>query len=273
MNEDLRKVAEKYFDDNLAKIASVGHGAASTSGPGLVGGGAVGGLRPAVKNEDLEPSRHRDQKTLTTINKLFQKEAPKDIAAIAVMHGNNILMGKRKDSGGYNCPGGHVEDGETYENAALRELKEETGIEGHKINYMGSFPVLSKNLLVHVYKCAVYEKVKTNSKADPDEEVEAWEWFDTTNGLPSKVMNSLHNKKDIVLKLLGLQADNLDKSTGGQAHGTDFIPNTGLKPGNEKPYADAFDKGEKKKKSKRLNIKELRELYIKLTRLRALLGE
>lgn len=239
--DDLRKTAEKYFDENLAKIASVGHGASSVGGPGLVGGGAVGSLKPALKNEDLEPSKHRDSKVLATLNKLFQQEAPKDIAAIAVMHGNKLLMGKRKDSGKYNCPGGHVEDDETYEAAALRELKEETGIEGHNISYMGSFPVLDKNILVHVYKCSVYEKVKTNSKSDPDEEVDQWEWLDTEKGLPKKVLGNLHNKQDIVLKILGLQKSQKD-----------FIPNTGLKPGNEKPYADKFDKSEVREKLQKL---------------------
>jgi len=247
--DNLRKTAEKYFDENLAKIASVGHGVASVGGPGLVGGGAVGNLKPAAKNEDLEPSKQRDSKTLTTINKLFQQEAPKDIAAIAVMHGNKLLMGKRKDSGGYNCPGGHVEDGETYEAAALRELKEETGVEGHDLNYIGSFPVLDKNLLIHVYKCPVYENIKTDSKADPDEEVDQWEWFDTEKGLPKKVLNSLHNKQDIVLKILGLQKSEIKKAPQSNPN---YIPNTGLKPGNEKPYGDKFDKSEVRDKLQKL---------------------
>src|SRR5258708_800280 len=40
-----------------------------------------------------------------------------------------LLIERRKYPSGYACPAGHVDNGETYEQAALRELHEEVGLE------------------------------------------------------------------------------------------------------------------------------------------------
>ncbi len=53
-------------------------------------------------------------------------------AAIALWRGPELLVMKRAGgfaSGGWFLPGGHVEPGERPEEAAVRELREETGIE------------------------------------------------------------------------------------------------------------------------------------------------
>lgn len=41
---------------------------------------------------------------------------------------DKILLGRRKDSGMFGLPGGWLERGEEWEDAASRELKEETGL-------------------------------------------------------------------------------------------------------------------------------------------------
>ncbi|MFZ8807595.1 MAG: NUDIX hydrolase [Pyrobaculum sp.] len=60
-------------------------------------------------------------------------QAPKvAVAALAVKDGK-ILLVKRKyppSAGKWSLPGGHVELGERLEEAVLRELKEETGVDG-----------------------------------------------------------------------------------------------------------------------------------------------
>ncbi len=50
-------------------------------------------------------------------------------AGIMYVSGNSVLLLKRADSGLWAFPGGKLEDGETPEQAAVRESREETGIE------------------------------------------------------------------------------------------------------------------------------------------------
>lgn len=74
-----------------------------------------------------------------------------------------ILLGQRSDNGLWACPGGHVDGDESFEEAALRELREEAGIVGrnpselvHK-TYRG---YNSKTFLVKAFK----GKLKSNGE-------------------------------------------------------------------------------------------------------------
>lgn len=60
-------------------------------------------------------------------------------AAVLVIHGGRILCGERDDGGGLCGPGGKVESGETPEEAALREAKEEFGITPLNILPLGEY--------------------------------------------------------------------------------------------------------------------------------------
>lgn len=63
------------------------------------------------------------------------------------MHGE-ILLIKRTDNGTWGIPGGSCELGETFEDAAIREAYEETGLE---IKNLSLFDVFSGETMHHVY--------------------------------------------------------------------------------------------------------------------------
>jgi len=59
-----------------------------------------------------------------------------------VVEGENVLLIKL-DSGLYSLPKGHVEQGESFEQTALREVAEETGVKAQIIRYLGDYTRLS----------------------------------------------------------------------------------------------------------------------------------
>lgn len=65
-----------------------------------------------------------------------------------------LLIKKNKpawQAGLFNLPGGSVEDGETPHEAALRELREETGIEADQVTLLGT--VEGPGWVVYVTRC------------------------------------------------------------------------------------------------------------------------
>ncbi len=141
--------------------------------------------------------------------KKLKKEKREQISSIAVMHDGKLLFGKRRDSGKWTLPGGHAEKDEVPSQTAVRELEEETGIEAKEkeLEYLGNDNVVNEKGKKLRINCFLLEtKEATTTKEDPDEENEGrWLYRDIKNGLPEDVANNLHAKKNVTLKLLGLQ--------------------------------------------------------------------
>ncbi len=66
------------------------------------------------------------------------------VAVFAVTEGQTVLIAKQFRPGPgrvlYELPGGLIDKDETPESAARRELREETGFEADKLEFLGSYP-------------------------------------------------------------------------------------------------------------------------------------
>ena len=94
------------------------------------------------------------------------KTTGKGVGVLVVRDGK-ILTGLRRTEGTFCGPGGHIEDGETPEQAALRETQEEFGITPTELIYLGSTSGAAKPYLPsEIYLCTEYDGAP---KADGNE--------------------------------------------------------------------------------------------------------
>jgi 8-oxo-dGTP pyrophosphatase MutT (NUDIX family)/GNAT superfamily N-acetyltransferase len=130
----------------------------------------------------------------------------KEVATIAVINSNKILMARRSDNNKWTTPGGHLEPGEHPYQAAIRELAEEAGIKNVTPAYLGFEDVVGRDGAVRRIHCFVVRgHYRTDVLADPDKETKRWEWVSFKDGLAHSIHENLHSTKNVLLKKLGLQ--------------------------------------------------------------------
>ena len=78
-----------------------------------------------------------------------------------IRQGSKILLQNRvkKDWAGYTLPGGHVEPGESFVDACVREMKEETGLTVSHLKLCGlkQFPDGEDRYIVFLFKTDTFE--------------------------------------------------------------------------------------------------------------------
>jgi 8-oxo-dGTP diphosphatase len=83
----------------------------------------------------------------------FYPARPVLAASVAVLRGGRILLaarGKPPSEGLYSLPGGMVEVGETLGEAALRELREEVGVEAELIGLIAPVEFIERDAEGHI---------------------------------------------------------------------------------------------------------------------------
>ena len=85
-----------------------------------------------------------------------------ELTMLCLIHqGNKILLQNRvkKDWAGYTLPGGHVEPGESFVDACVREMKEETGLTVSNMKLCGlkQFPNGDSRYIVFLFKTDSFE--------------------------------------------------------------------------------------------------------------------
>lgn len=110
---------------------------------------------------------YNNKVTLSFDNHPFSLD-PKHVWVIC-KYKENWLLTKHKDRG-LEFPGGKVEMGETAEQAAIREVKEETGGIVKTIDYIGQYFVKGKggNIIKNVYFATIYRLVDAPTYFETD---------------------------------------------------------------------------------------------------------
>ncbi len=134
-----------------------------------------------------------------------------------VIKDGKILLSPQRNSG-YDLPGGGVEISETLEEAVVREVKEETGIDVQVVNFVGMLenfftwePGEANTTTCHsiclYYVCeAIGGTLSTDGfDAYEREYAELAEWVDVAF-FPSIAVASTLDFKPVVMKVLGEQA-------------------------------------------------------------------
>ncbi len=103
-------------------------------------------------------------------------------ASAAVFRGGKLLLARRaKPPFLWSLPGGAVEWGETLSQAAIRELREETGVEAEAVGYAGHAEVMLKNEKGNVFEHFVIVAFAARWRAGEARigpEASAVEWID-----------------------------------------------------------------------------------------------
>jgi ADP-ribose pyrophosphatase YjhB (NUDIX family) len=131
-----------------------------------------------------------------------------------------LLLGKRRDTGLWTLPAGHLNSGEDPATGAKREMLEECGLTPTSLSPLKTIATPQGNKL---YFFTAHVNGVTHSDNDPDHEVESedWEWVDVSEGLPKKFHQNLAGppgEDNIVRQVFDMQKSEQDEVSTLLAH-------------------------------------------------------
>ncbi len=99
-----------------------------------------------------------------------------------------VAMMRRTDNGGWDLPKGHLEDGETLEQAAVREVEEEVGIRAVVVNQLGESRYIAdtrrgpkrKQVTWYLMRATPFDQTP---RPQPGETVDTY-WIDLDGAIP-----------------------------------------------------------------------------------------
>lgn len=141
-------------------------------------------------------------------NQVFGKTPTEDKKIVAVPASNaailkdgKILLTQRashiREPGKWCIPGGHVEKGESWWEAMVREVQEEVGLTVVRANLLGLYsdPLLTVTPTSYYgefhgqFVVATYLVTEFEGSVSPNDEVGEWGWFEASS-LPSPLLRS-----------------------------------------------------------------------------------
>lgn len=178
---------------------------------------SVESLQDQVDQNDLE-DKEKEVPVASPKSTIVPKDAPEvrnsldsyldfkgpKIVTVGLISGDEILTGKRRDNGLWTNPGGHMDAGEDIQEAAVREVLEETGIliSKSQLTHVSSELINShrtgKDFVVHCFTASINRKDGSN-KLDPDKEFSELKWVKIHPSTPELRPEARHAKVDSVI--------------------------------------------------------------------------
>jgi 8-oxo-dGTP diphosphatase len=123
--------------------------------------------------------------------------SPRVGIGVLIFNNKFLLLGKRMlkhGSSSWAPPGGHLEFGETFEECAIREVKEETGLEITSPRIIGVTNDLFLQDNKHYVSIFLHVKYDGNQQIQnlEPEKVLSWNWFDVSQ-IPDNLFLPLQN--------------------------------------------------------------------------------
>ncbi|GLT91737.1 hypothetical protein SLE2022_096100 [Rubroshorea leprosula] len=114
------------------------------------------------------------------------KPVPRVGVVLILLKGKSVLLGRRRTTIGhstYALPGGHLEFGESFEECAARELKEETGLDIEKAEYLTVTNTIFREIpkpahYVTIYLRAVLADTSQVPQNLEPEKCDGWDWYE-----------------------------------------------------------------------------------------------
>lgn len=137
------------------------------------------------------------------------KQGKVQFADVLVFRGDKLLILNRVGEKGavsndWCIPGGHVDPGETFLQAAKRELFEETGIDMSEslLIPVGKYIPKRKGIEIHYFMCHIDDQTPVNILVDAEEETGS-EWINPYTELD--LYNFIFDMKDNIKRILGIE--------------------------------------------------------------------
>jgi len=118
------------------------------------------------------------------------------VTCVMIQNPNNnevLVQNRKRKYPGWSFPGGHIERGESIHDCAVREIKEETGLDVQKLIYCGVVHWVNREN-DNRYLCYMYKATEYNGKliTETDEGEQFWLGIDALMSAPKEKFSSEH---------------------------------------------------------------------------------